>query len=123
MKEIKNEYKIVVTDETEYYLKNFVSVYAKDGGYVGDIKNIENLFKRGIYDIQLADKEHNCCSIGFNEEEQKWYGWSHRAIYGFGIGFIVEEDMSQDGDLPIGFEVKTLEDAKKVAISFAKSVR
>jgi hypothetical protein len=27
-----------------------------------------------------------CCSIGFCEKEQKWYGWSHRAIYGFGIG-------------------------------------
>ena len=26
------------------------------------------------------------CSIGFNPTEQKWYGWSHRAIYGFGIG-------------------------------------
>ncbi|HCP19602.1 hypothetical protein [Spongiibacter sp.] len=25
-------------------------------------------------------------SIGFNPVEQKWYGWSHRAIYGFGIG-------------------------------------
>ncbi len=24
--------------------------------------------------------------IGFSEKEQKWYGWSHRAIYGFGIG-------------------------------------
>lgn len=29
-------------------------------------------------------------NIGFNEEEQKWYGWSHRAIYGFGIGSKVE---------------------------------
>jgi len=25
------------------------------------------------------------CSIGFCEEEQKWYGWSHRAIFGFGL--------------------------------------
>lgn len=28
--------------------------------------------------------------LGFNEDEQKWYGWSHRAIYGFGIGSKVE---------------------------------
>ena len=27
-----------------------------------------------------------CCAIGFNPIKQKWYGWSHRAIYGFGIG-------------------------------------
>ncbi len=24
--------------------------------------------------------------IGFNPNEQKWYGWSHRAIFGFGVG-------------------------------------
>lgn len=29
---------------------------------------------------------YQICSIGFCEKEQKWYGWSHRAIYGFGIG-------------------------------------
>jgi hypothetical protein len=25
-------------------------------------------------------------SIGFNPVESKWYGWSHRAMYGFTIG-------------------------------------
>ncbi len=25
-------------------------------------------------------------NIGFNVDEQKWYGWSHRAAFGFGIG-------------------------------------
>lgn len=25
-------------------------------------------------------------NIGFNPDEQKWYGWSHRAYYGFGVG-------------------------------------
>lgn len=25
-------------------------------------------------------------NIGFNPKENKWYGWSHRALYGFGIG-------------------------------------
>lgn len=24
--------------------------------------------------------------IGFSPKEEKWYGWSHRAIYGFGVG-------------------------------------
>lgn len=24
-------------------------------------------------------------TIGFSESEQKWYGWSHRAVFGFGI--------------------------------------
>jgi len=31
------------------------------------------------------------CQIGFCEKEQKWYGWSHRAIYGFGIGSVVKK--------------------------------
>jgi len=30
-------------------------------------------------------------SIGFSEQEQKWYGWSHRAIYGFGVGSVVDK--------------------------------
>ena len=24
--------------------------------------------------------------IGFSEKDQSWYGWSHRAIYGFKVG-------------------------------------
>lgn len=122
MRKIKNKYEIIITDEPEYGLQNMVGVYTKGGGYIGLMEDAMKLFKRGIYDIRLADKKNKCCSIGFNEEEQKWYGWSHRAIYGFGIGFIVPKGMSQDGDLEIGFEVKNLKDAKKVAISFAKSV-
>lgn len=35
--------------------------------------------------------EHCVCSIGFSEKEQKWYGWSHRAIYGFGVGSHVKK--------------------------------
>ena len=29
--------------------------------------------------------------LGFSEKEQKWYGWSHRAIHGFGIGDTVKK--------------------------------
>ncbi len=29
--------------------------------------------------------------IGYNPKENKWYGWSHRAIYGFGIGSQVKK--------------------------------
>lgn len=30
-------------------------------------------------------------NIGFSPTSQKWYGWSHRAIYGFGIGSTVSK--------------------------------
>lgn len=34
---------------------------------------------------------HAVACIGFSETEQKWYGWSHRAIFGFGIGSEVKK--------------------------------
>lgn len=61
-------------------------------------------------------------SIGFSEDEQKWYGWSHRAIYGFGIGYEVKEGDVVAGDLEVGFKCKTLDDCKKVAKAFAEGV-
>lgn len=69
--------------------------------------------------------KHNDKPIGFSEKEQKWYGWSHRTIYGFKIG-----DKCKDGDLGVGdgytFKpgdtLKTLDDCKQRAKDFAKSV-
>lgn len=92
--------------------------------YIGDYDSIKALLKRKIdlTTLQSYGKDEGTASIGFCPSQNKWYGWSHRAICGFGIGFIVEEGMCQDGTLPIGFEVKTLEDSKRVAISFAESV-
>lgn len=63
--------------------------------------------------------------IGFSEKECKWYGWSHRAIYGFKVG-----DKCKQGDLGVGdgytFKpgdvLKTLDDCKQRAKDFAKSV-
>lgn len=62
--------------------------------------------------------------IGFSEKEQKWYGWSHRAIYGFKIG-----DKCKAGELGVGDEytfkpgdkLQTLDDCKKRALDFAKA--
>lgn len=65
--------------------------YSKvDGSYltrVGLENSLNFLLKNGITE-QIQDgygKSKTSC-IGFNPTEQKWYGWSHRAIYGFGIG-------------------------------------
>ena len=70
--------------------------------------------------------------------QNKWYGWSHRALYGFGIGDEVHEgdltNMSgftdeylsehpeEDLSLPVGFVAKNLNDAKRMAIAFADAV-
>lgn len=62
------------------------SAYTSNGNYIGDSKTAYHLCKsRGIKPEKRTDTS-NVCSIGFCEREQKWYGWSHRAIFGFGIG-------------------------------------
>jgi len=65
--------------------------YSKiDGSYltrVGMENDLNFLLKRGITEeIQDGYGEPKTVCIGFNPIEKKWYGWSHRAIFGFGIG-------------------------------------
>lgn len=63
---------------------------------------------------------HNVPSIGFSEKEQKWYGWSHRAIYGFGVGSQVKKGHA--GYKGKQWTAKTLTDAKRMATDFAEAV-
>ncbi len=78
-----------------------VSAYTPDGAYIGDSKWAYRLCTiRGIKpevpqsesaDGDIANRGRGfTCSIGFCAREEKWYGWSHRAIYGFGIGSTVQ---------------------------------
>ena len=65
--------------------------YSKvDGSYLTRVEmenDLNFLLKKGVTDkIQSGYGEPTTANIGFNPIEQKWYGWSHRAIYGFGIG-------------------------------------
>lgn len=68
-------------------------------------------------------------AIGFAPKSQKWYGWSHRAVYGFGVGHTVKKgdvvagDFAQPGRrFPVGFQAKTLADARALAVAFADAV-
>jgi len=134
---------IAGTDE----LANFISqpsdvivktAYTVTGDYIGDPKSAHYLIvKKGIKPEKISP-DMNVCSIGFCEKEQKWYGWSHRAIFGFGIGDKVSEGdctassgwtdeylrehPEEDTSLPTGFTAWDLEDCKKMAIAFAHSV-
>lgn len=127
------------------------SAYTSGGAYIGSSRWAFRLCKkRGIKpEVKpiLSCDEHpeeanggrgKTCSIGFSEKEQKWYGWSHRALFGFGIGDVVkegdctassgwvdeylEEHPEADRSLPVGFKATTLGDTKKMAIAFADSV-
>jgi len=60
--------------------------YNREGDWIGDPRWAYRLAKKwGIYP-QKRKPEHDICSIGFSERKQRWYGWSQRAIKGFGIG-------------------------------------
>ena len=123
--------------------------YTPAGDYIGTPEVAQRLcVERGIAPerVQLTNPcpdgptipKRNVCSIGFSAREQKWYGWSHRAIFGFGVGAIAKEGdcvcssgwteeyladhPEEDLSLPVGFEAKTLNDAKRMAIAFAESV-
>lgn len=78
--------------------------------------------KYGITEFYKTSPEHSVTSIGWSPKDQKWYGWSHRAIYGFGVGDIVKEGSVCAEYLPVGFKAKNLKDAKKMATAFARSV-
>ena len=60
--------------------------YNLKGEWICDSKWAHELIvQRGIMP-EKANPSYSVCSIGFCKKEQKWYGWSHRAMYGFGIG-------------------------------------
>jgi len=102
------------------------SAYTPSGDYIGNPRVARYLcVKRGIKP-EKASPDDNVCSIGFCEKEQRWYGWSHRAICGFGIGDRVFEErygdehtlFTQHGEVVI----ETLDQAREAAVNFARYV-
>jgi hypothetical protein len=106
-----------------------------DGSYIGPLHDAEKFRRHGVVP-QGIDEESRTSSIGFCERDQTWHGWSHRAWSSFGIGHVVKVDSVEASDyeepapgkatlrwrVPPGFECKTLDDCKRVAIAFAAAV-
>lgn len=66
-----------------------VSGYNAKGHYIGNEKDTRYLCLERKICPELADPTHSVCSIGYCEHERKWYGWSHRAIFGFEVGSVI----------------------------------
>lgn len=121
------------------------NAYTNAGDYIGDRPFAELLCE--VYSIapEKISPKQDICQIGFCEKEQKWYGWSHKAIEGYGIGSSAERlhtpivaDTAEDDDdkhpqrhersmypadlVQETWTAKTLDDAKQMAIDFAESV-
>lgn len=60
-------------------------------------------------------------SVAKAEADGKYYGWSHRAIYGFGVGDKVSVDACGN-ETGKEYIIKTDDQAKAAAIAFAKDV-
>lgn len=71
------------------------NLHGPDGSYVGytgktGAGSLRALINRGIVAPERAHARDNVASIG-RGSDGKWYGWSHRAIFGFSIGHTVEK--------------------------------
>ena len=98
------------------------AAYTPSGDYIGTPRNAYFLVvKKGIAPEKIAP-DMNVCSIGYCKRRRQWFGWSHRAIFGFGIGARVKKGDCAAASLKVGFTAKTLADAKRMAIAFARSV-
>lgn len=86
---------------------------------------------------QQAIESEQWCNVGFDPETQEWVGWGVAGLKRFGIGYKAAVNSPEtfsgwtesylkchphkDLSVPVGFQVKTLEDAKRCAIAFADS--
>jgi hypothetical protein len=103
------------------------SAYNTQGDYVGDPATARRLAGMGIVPELRDPKTSRTCSIGFCEWEQKWYGWSHRAIAGFGVGDKIFVSRFPNGDrvkphLHGHRTIENMRDAKLAARRFAADV-
>ncbi len=86
---------------------------------------------------QKRDPKHSAYSFGKSDADGKWYGWSHRAVAGFGAGDKVAGDDSGKKQTPeknpdgttnwdTGYEpdftIKNDDHAKQVAMQFSDNV-
>ena len=74
------EYTLPMDDDEGYVSNAYFSKY--DGSYITQVgmeDRIKFLAEREI-------TEELTHGVGFSPKDGKWYGWSHRAIYGFEIG-------------------------------------
>lgn len=102
-----------MTDKENISYNNYYMVelaYSRfDVSYIGIRKDAEWFEEKGINPIALPGNQ--TATIGFCEKEQKWYAWSHRAMFGFGLGHTVSK-----GD--IGFCPSNMEDWIQERVNF-----
>jgi hypothetical protein len=78
--------------------------------------------KLGIEKPEKAQPSHSVCSIGYSNKRKGYCGWSHRAYSCFPVGKVVPDSADLVDNKFRGRKIKTVEQSKEAAKSFAKSV-
>jgi hypothetical protein len=60
-----------------------LSAYTLDGEYIGRSKDAHRLQRRFGLHFVTREESKIAFQVAYCPAEGKWYGWSHRAIYGF----------------------------------------
>ena len=90
---------------------DIVSYYTEDGKYLGDKDTAMYLIKKKQIDtFEYSTPDSTIVTVGYNSNTQTWYGWSHRAIFGFTIGSTCK--MGDSHFIPSNKE-EFIEDAKR----------
>lgn len=105
-----------------------ISCYSPKGDYIGDRDTVKNLIKEyGITQFEAHEgSTSRIVAMGYSPKTMRWYGWSHRAVAGFGIGDKIFEADFGDDQTPFiehgTVTIETLEQAFQSAKAFAEYV-
>lgn len=97
------------------------AAYTHDGSYIGDENTAKMLCDKFNIAPEVSKPGHTVCSIG-KSADGKWYGWSHRAIYGFKIGDTIKEGDCGYNPAKGEWTISNELEAKLAAQDFAESV-
>jgi len=86
------------------------TAYTPSGDYIGSPKLAHMLCSKYGIAPELASKDNSVCSIGYSAGYRKWYGWSHRAFFGFNVGSTCRlGDCHYQASNPKEFAAQTIE--------------
>ena len=85
-----NKAKIIELLKVDHELVNYKDEYTDFGmcwmhKETGKYFTHEGLETESKFLLKHKIDKHITSGLGFSTEDQKWYGWSHRALYSFGI--------------------------------------
>lgn len=108
--------------EDELSIDNFIwVVYTNKGSYIGDIRTA--YYRTHLKDFKTYRGDSDVVCVGWDEEQQKACGWSHRAMVCFGKGDkVFQENYGDDYTLFTQHgkkKIRNYSDAMESALNFA----